>query len=310
MSLHYALYPGCAAKGATPELYQSTMAIIGRLGITVRELAASSCCGAGVVGEGEPEVALALNARTFAQAEQLGLDVMTICGTCQGVMGAANKRLKQEPGLLDRINRVLERDGPIYRGTVHVKHLLWIVVREVGLDRLRQEVRVPLHDLRIAPFYGCYILRPSWNVGFDDPENPSSLEKVIRAVKGEPVAYAGRTKCCGFPIILEQEAIAVAMAGSNMQEAKEQGADCMVTPCPLCHMSLDIYQDRAGQAVQADLNLPILHLPQLIGLAMGIPAKDLGVARHLVPLDAITRVTEARRLQPTAGKGEARHETH
>jgi succinate dehydrogenase / fumarate reductase cytochrome b subunit len=305
MSLHYALYPGCAAKGATPELYQSTMAIIGRLGITVRELAASSCCGAGVVGEGEPEVALALNARTFAQAEQLGLDVMTICGTCQGVMGAANKRLKQEPGLLDRINRVLERDGPPYRGTVHVKHLLWIVVREVGLDRLRQEVRVPLHDLRIAPFYGCYILRPSWNVGFDDPENPSSLEKVIRSVKGEPVAYAGRTKCCGFPIILEQEAIAVAMAGSNMQEAKKQGADCMVTPCPLCHMSLDIYQERAGQAVQADLNLPILHLPQLIGLAMGIPAKDLGVARHLVPLDAITRVTESRRLQPTAGKGEA-----
>jgi succinate dehydrogenase / fumarate reductase cytochrome b subunit len=295
LPLRYALYPGCAAKGATPELYQSTMAIIGRLGIDVKELAAASCCGAGVVGEGDPDAALALNARTFAQAEQLGLDVMTICGTCQGVMGAANKRLKTEAGLLDRINRMLGPEGPAYRGTIQVKHLLWILVREVGLQRLGQEVRVPLDQFRIAPFYGCYILRPSWDRGFDDPENPSSLEKVIRAVKGEPVAYAGRTKCCGFPIILEKEAIAMAMAGSNMKEAKDSGADFMVTPCPLCHMSLDIYQERAGQAVHSTLNLPILHLPQLLGLAMGIPSKDLGVARQLVPVDSITRITEARR---------------
>jgi len=298
MSLKYALYSGCAAKGATPELYQSTMAVIGRLGILVKELPASSCCGAGVVGEGEPDVALALNARTFAQAEQMGLDVMTICGTCQGVMGAANKRLKTEPGLLDRINRVLEHDGLTYRGTIQVKHLLWIVVREVGLQRVGQEVRVPLDEFRIAPFYGCYILRPSWDLGFDDPENPTSLEKVIRAVKGEPVAYAGRTKCCGFPIILENEAIAMAMSGANMKEAKDHGADFMVTPCPLCHMSLDIYQERAGQAVTTNLNLPILHLPQLLGLAMGVPPKELGLSRHLVSVDSIVRTIERRKTEP------------
>jgi len=248
-------------------------------------------------------VALALNARTFAQAEQLGLDVMTICGTCQGVMGAANKRLKTEPGLRERINRVLEPAGMTYRGTVQVKHLLWIVVREVGLQRLGEQVRVSMEDFRIAPFYGCYILRPSWDLGFDDPENPTSLEKVIRAVGGEPVAYAGRTKCCGFPIILEKEAIAVAMAGTNMKEAKDGGADFMVTPCPLCHMSLDIYQDRAGKAVNTQLNLPILHLPQLLGLAMGIPPKDLGVSRHLVPVDSIIRLTEKKRAEAAKGQG-------
>lgn len=293
MALRFALYPGCAAKGATPELYQSTMAIVGRLGLDVVELAASSCCGAGVVTEAEPDVALALNARTFAQAESLGLDIMTICGTCQGVMGAANKRLKTEPGLLDRINRLLEPDGIAYRGTVQVKHLLWIIVREIGVRKLGEQVRVPLRTLRIAPFYGCYILRPSWDLGFDDPENPTSLEQVIRALGGEAVAYAGRTKCCGFPIILEKEAVAMAMSGANMKEAQEQGADCMVTPCPLCHMSLDIYQDRAGQAVNTPLNLPILHLPQLLGLAMGIPAKELGLARHLIPVDSIVRRIES-----------------
>jgi succinate dehydrogenase / fumarate reductase cytochrome b subunit len=297
MPLKYALYPGCAAKGATPELYESTMAVIGRLGIEVVELTASSCCGAGVVGEANPDVALALNARTFAQAEQLGLDVMTICGTCQGVMSAANKRLKQEPGLLERINLVLAQDGITYQGKVQVKHLLWIVVKEVGLTRLGQEIRIPMQDFRIAPFYGCYILRPSWDLGFDDPENPTSLEKVIRVVGGEPVAYAGRTKCCGFPIILEKEAIAVAMAGMNMKEAKDEGADFMVTPCPLCHMSLDIYQERAGRAVNANLNLPILHLPQLLGLAMGVVPKDLGMSRHLVSVDSIIRVVEKRKSE-------------
>jgi succinate dehydrogenase / fumarate reductase cytochrome b subunit len=246
------------------------------------------------VSEADPDTALALNARTFAQAEQLGLDVMTICGTCQGVMGAANKRLK-EPGVLERINHLLAKDGVTYRGTVHVKHLLWIVAREIGMRRLTEQVTVPMADFRIAPFYGCYILRPSWDLGFDDPENPTSLEKVIQAVGGEPVAYPGRTKCCGFPIILEKEAIAVAMAGKNMKEAKDEGADFMVTPCPLCHMSLDIYQDRAGRAVNTTLNLPILHLPQLLGLAMGIPANDLGVSRHLIPVDSIVREVEKRR---------------
>jgi len=268
------------------------MAIIGQLGIEVVELTAASCCGAGVVGEAEPDVALALNARTFAQAEQLGLDVMTICGTCQGVMGAANKRLKEEPRLRERINQMLAQDGIAYRGTVQVKHLLWIVVREVGLHQLQGQVRIPMQGFRIAPFYGCYILRPSWDLGFDDPENPTSLEKVIKAVGGEAVAYPGRTKCCGFPIILEKEAIAVAMAGQNMKEAKDEGADFMVTPCPLCHMSLDIYQDRAGRAVHTTLNLPILHLPQLLGLAMGMPAKDLGLSRHFIPVDSILRTIE------------------
>lgn len=302
MSLKYALYPGCAAKGATPELYQSTMAIIGRLGIEVVELQAASCCGAGVISEADPDVALALNARTFAQAEALGLDVMTICGTCQGVMGAASKRLK-DSATRERINRMFAQDGITYRGTVQVKHLLWIVVREMGLHRLREQIRIPLDDFKIAPFYGCYILRPSWNLGFDDPENPTSLEKVIQTVGGESVAYAGRTKCCGFPIILEKEAIAVAMAGQNMKEAKDEGADFMVTPCPLCHMSLDIYQDRAGQAVNTSLNLPILHLPQLLGLAMGIPAKDLGVSRHLIPVDSIVRKVEARESIKSVGSG-------
>jgi succinate dehydrogenase / fumarate reductase cytochrome b subunit len=279
------------------------MAIIGRLGIEVTELTASSCCGAGVVGEADPEGALALSARTFAQAERLGLNVMTICGTCQGVMGAANRKLKADPALLERVNRLLQPEGLTYHATVQVKHLLWIVVREVGLEKLKDEVQVTLGDLKIAPFYGCYILRPSWDLGFDDPENPNSLEKVIRAVGAEPVDYSGKIKCCGFPLILEKEDIALAMDGANLKEAKDGGADAMVTPCPLCHMSLDIYQERAGRKVNAKLDLPVLHLPQMLGLAMGVSAEELGVRHHLVPVDSIVRAVEERQEEQRKEKG-------
>lgn len=280
--MRFALYPGCAAKGACPELYQSTIAVCERLDIQVDELVDAACCGAGVISESDPDLALAINARTFAQAEAKGLNILTICGTCQGVMSAANKQLRSEPGLLDRINGILKSEKIEYKGTIEIKHLLWIIVGELGLDRLKKEIRNPLHDLRIAPFYGCYILRPSDTLGFDDPENPVSLERLIGAIGGQVTEYEGRVKCCGFPLVLENEEIAVSMVAKHEKEAKDNGADCMVTPCPLCHMNLDIYQDRAEKKLGEKLDLPTLHLPQLIGLAMGISSKKLGLGRHLV----------------------------
>ena len=280
--MRYALYTGCAAKGACPELYQSTLPVAQRLGIEMDELIDAACCGAGVITEGDPNLALAINARNLALAEAKGLHLMTICGTCQGVLAEANHRFSTEPGLLDQINALLAPEGIRYNGGVEVKHLLWIIVGELGLDRLKQEIRRPLKNLRVAPFYGCYILRPSRYLGFDNPENPVSLEKLITALGGQPVDYEGKTKCCGFPLVLEKEEIAVSMVGAHEKEAQGKGADCMVTPCPLCHMNLDIYQDRAAVKVGEKLDLPILHLPQLIGLAMGIEPKKLGLSRHLV----------------------------
>jgi succinate dehydrogenase / fumarate reductase cytochrome b subunit len=285
--MKYALYTGCAAKGACPELYQSSLKVIQRLGLEVVELTEATCCGAGVIREGDPELSLAINARTFSMAETMGLNVMTICGTCQGVMSSARKQLKEEAAQLDRVNALLAMDHRKYCGTTQVKHLLWILVKEVGLNRLKQYVVRPLNGLRVAPFYGCYILRPSWDLGFDDPVNPSSLESVISALGAEPVNYSGRTKCCGFPVILEKEDIAMGMAGANLGEAKEMGADCLVTPCPLCHMSLDLYQERAEQKLGERLGLPILHLPQLVGLAMGFTCEDLGLARHMVSVGKV-----------------------
>ncbi len=295
--MKYALFTGCAAKGACPELYQSTVAVARILNIEIVEMLDASCCGAGVVAESDPDLQLAINVRTFAQAEAQGLNIMTICGTCQGVMGMAHHRLSTEEGLLDRINKILEPEGISYKGGVEVKHLLWILNGEVGLDRLKLKVVRPLENLRIAPFYGCYILRPSKYLGFDDPEKPVSLDKLIEALSASPVDYEGKNKCCGFPVVLEKEEIAVSMVGNNVKEAKDELADAMVTPCPLCHMNLDIYQDKAEKKLGEALEMPILHLPQLVGLALGLEPKALGLKRHLVPTGPLTDKIKPKKIK-------------
>lgn len=281
MKLRYAYYTGCAAKGVCPELHQSTLAVAEALDIELVELKSASCCGAGVIGELEPDTQLAMNARNLAMAEQMQVDMLTVCGTCQGVLSRANHDLA-DTDTRTRINRVIAESGGVYNGTIAPKHLLWALIKDFGLARLERRVRQPLTGLKVGPFYGCYILRPSEYLGFDDPYNPKSLEDVIRALGATPVDYSGRTKCCGFPIVLEDETNAMRMVGTNLLEAKDNGAHCLVTPCPLCHMNLDLYQDRAEKEMDREINLPILHLPQLIGLALGLSPKSLGLQKNMV----------------------------
>jgi len=291
--MKYAYYPGCAAHGAAPELHQATVAVTARLGIEIVEMTAFNCCGAGVIGEADPDMAYTLNARTLAMAEQMELQIMTVCGTCQGVLGGINQRLRMDQALRERINVTLyETTGLSYRGTVEVKHLQWILVKDFGIERLQSMITHPLSDVSVAPFYGCYILRPESATGFDDWQNPTSLETLIRAIGAHPVAYDGRTGCCGFPVILENEKIALGLIGKHIGEAKAAGSHMMVTPCPLCHMSLDIYQGRAEALLQqsdpqATLNVPILHLPQLIGLGLGLSPDALGMKRHIVSTQSL-----------------------
>ena len=282
--MKYAFYPGCVARGGTPELYDSTIAVAAKLGIELDEIVGAACTGAGVLQEKGLKLGDTLNARTFAMAERMGLTtILTICSTCQGVMSQANHRLLNDAAYLAEINEELKPEGLEYTGRVVVKHLAWVLVEEVGLEALRPLVVNPLPDLKVAPFYGCYILRPSWALGLD--ENPGRefyLERIIEACGAEPVNFPGRTKCCGFPILLINEANSTAMVGNHTSSAKEHGADAMVTPCPLCHLNLDGYQPKAAAQRGEKIGLPILHLPQLLGLAFGIAPKELGLQKHIV----------------------------
>ena len=285
----YAFYPGCVSRGGTPELYTSTIAVTDRLGIELEEIVGAACTGAGVLQEKGLKLGDTLNARTFAMAERMGLTtILTICSTCQGVMSQANHRLLNDAEYLAEVNEELKPEGLEYTGRIVVKHLIWVLVEEIGLDRVRSLVTNPMPDLKVAPFYGCYILRPSDALGLD--ENPGRefyLEQIIEAVGSEPVNFPGRTKCCGFPILLINEANSTAMVGNHTHSAKEHGADAMVTPCPLCHLNLDGYQPKASAQRGEKIDLPILHLPQLLGLAFGIAPRDLGLGKHIVSTKAV-----------------------
>ena len=281
-SKRYGFFPGCVAKEACKELCNSTMLLADKLGIELVELTAASCCGASVLNDTNRDVARVLNARTYAQAEALGLDdVITICSTCTGHMRAANKELRESEERMAHANAILGKFGANYKGTVTVRHLLWLLIDDIGLDALRSMVVRPLNGLKVAPFYGCHIIRPESVNGWESARHPHSLEDVIVALGGEAVDYAGKTRCCGFHVQLEKDGIASSMVGQNMRMAKDNGAEAVITPCPLCHLALDGYQaDAAARWGRTDL--PIFHLPQLVAYALGVPAEKLGLNKHLI----------------------------
>ncbi len=281
--MRYAYYPGCVSQGAAPELFQAMRLVAERLGFSLVHLKEAACTGAGVLQERDPELADTLNARTFAMAEKRGLPLMTICSTCQGVMSQANQRLKKDPDYRAFINRYLEPEGLAYSGATEVKHFMWVLVEDYGLDRLKEQVKRPLTGVALAPFYGCYVLRPSSALGFDEhPQRNTYLEQIITTLGGVPVDFRGKSKCCGFPILTMNRDNSLRMAGDHLLEAKGKGADAMVTPCPLCHLNLDTAQPDAARVHKTQINLPVVHLPQMIGLALGLEARALGLNRHIV----------------------------
>jgi len=287
--LEYAYYPGCASQEITREANDTTRIVASELGIGLRDMPKANCCGAGLLTDYDYELTVAMNARIFAEAETMGLDILTICSTCLMVMSTMNRDLKTKPGLLARTNEVLAKAGLHYSGNVRVRQLLWVLVEDYGLDRLKEMVTRPLERLRVAPFYGCHSLRPSDALGFDDPEKPKSLEAAIRALGAEPVDYVGKTKCCGFQVDLVTEEAALELTGRRLSDAKARGAHCMVTPCPFCHINLDNYQGLAEKKIKERLRVPVFHLSQLVGLAMGLSTDQLGFDRHIVSPEELVR---------------------
>jgi succinate dehydrogenase / fumarate reductase cytochrome b subunit len=281
--MKYAFFPGCVSRGGCPELYPAAVSVCERLGIELEVMEGASCTGAGVLQEKNERLGDTLNARTFAMAEAMGMPIMTICSTCQGTMSQAHKRLADNPAYMAEVNETLAEEGLEYKGEVVVKHLLWIMVEDVGLENLRNYITTPLAGLKIAPFYGCYLIRPTGALGFDEhPEREDSLERVIEILGAEVVEFAGKTKCCGFPILTINERNSVAMVANHTLDAKELGADAMVTPCPLCHLNLDGFQPKAAAQRRTTIDLPILHLPQVVGLAMGMNPKAMGLNKHII----------------------------
>jgi succinate dehydrogenase / fumarate reductase, cytochrome b subunit len=282
-----AYWPGCVSRGFTPELHGSMARVAPLLDIELVELDRACCTGAGVIAEHNQELADTLNARTFALAQQEisgGAELMmNICSTCQGAQSECQERLDANSEYREHVNQTLASESLRYEKGIVNKHFLWLMVEEIGLDTLRSKVQRPLTDLRVGPFYGCYIVRPTDRLGIsrDNPRD-TYLHQVIDALGGTVVDYAGMYKCCGFPIITMNKEASLKQAGRHLGDAIDAEADCLVTPCPLCHLNLDLQQPGAERLAGRQLGMPVLHLPQLVGLALGLEPKELGMNKHVV----------------------------
>jgi succinate dehydrogenase / fumarate reductase, cytochrome b subunit len=291
MPQKYAYYPGCVAQGACRELHQSTLALAHSLDLELIELKKAACCGSGTFKEDSPLLEDVVNARNIALAEELNLPLLTHCSTCQGVIGPVNDRLKSaktdRPEYFNQVNEFLTQSGcSPYQGSTRVTHILWVLVQDYGLEALAAKVKRRLTGLNCAAFYGCYLLRTQTQ-SFEDPVNPQSMENIFRALGAEAIVYPGRTQCCGWPISSYATDQSFNLAGRHLSQAIKAGADCIVTPCPLCHMQLDSRQPEVAKVTGLDLNIPILHLPQLVALALGVAPEELGLDRHVVSTKGI-----------------------
>lgn len=281
-----AYWPGCVSRGFTPELHGAMALVAPKLGLNLVQLDRGSCTGAGVLAEHNQELTDTLNARTFALGQQVDQAefMMNICSTCQGAMSESQERLDANAEYRHTVNHTLAQFGLEYEKGVVNKNFLWVLVEDIGLDALKSLVVRPLSDLKVGPFYGCYIVRPTdrLHINEDNPRD-TYLPQVIEALGGTVIDYAGSHKCCGFPIITMNKEASLKQAGTHLSDAQNEGADCLVTPCPLCHLNLDMQQPVAAKAVgNLDLEMPVLHLPQLVGLALGFSAKELGLNKHVV----------------------------
>ncbi len=281
-----AYWPGCVSRGFTPELHGSMAQVAPLLDIELVELDRACCTGAGVIAEHNQELADTLNARTFALAQQVdGAELMmNICSTCQGAQSECQERLDANAEYRAHINETLAGEGLTYETGPDQQELPLAAGRgdRPGRAALARQAAAD-RTSRSARSTAATSCARATRLGIDD-EHPRDdyLHQVIEALGGTVIDYAGMRKCCGFPIITMNKEASLKQAGRHLGDAVDADADCLVTPCPLCHLNLDLQQPLAEKTVGRELDMPVLHLPQLVGLALGLEPKELGMSRHVV----------------------------
>jgi heterodisulfide reductase subunit B len=220
---------------------------------------------------------LVLAARNLCQAEKLGLNIVTLCPGCAGTLRKVNKLLKEDKHERERVNGFLKEAGLEYKGTVEVKHLMQVLAEDVGLGRIKEAVKRPLSNLSVAEHMGCHIVRPQKHIGFDDPENPEILKSLIEVTGARCLDYMDETECCGAPIVGVNDRIPLALTRDKLSHMKAVNAQAVITVCPFCHMMFDTNQMRIERMYNETYGMPVLHYPQLLGLAMGFKPEELAL---------------------------------
>jgi heterodisulfide reductase subunit B len=283
----YAYFPGCSLEKMAQSYHQSAVETTRALGVELHELEDWNCCGATAYFHVDKLLAYTLCARNLAMAEQQGLELVAPCSGCYKNMYFANAHLKGDADLAEHINYALEADNLRFAGTSTVKHLIEVFVHDVGLPAIKARVTHPLTGLRVAPYYGCQILRPRKD--HEDVEQPRFFEDLLATIGAVAVDFPLRLRCCGGALIITNREAALSMVRNLLQSAVNARADVIATACPLCQVNLECYQKQVNREFNTDFSVPVLYFTQLIGTAFGIPPKPLGIGSELVNAKPVLR---------------------
>jgi len=279
--MKYAYFPGCSLKGLGRAYEESLLPVMRHLGVDLQELDDWNCCGATAYMAVDEAKACVLAARNLALAEKTGLDqVMAPCAACYLVLNKTKHYLHDYPAMRTTVDQALASVDLHYSGGTPVRHPLDILINDVGLEAIRRKVRRPMKGLKVATYYGCQLVRPY--ATFDDPYNPTTMDRLIEALGATIVRYPLKTKCCGGSLTGTVPEVGMRMVHELICEARKRGADCIATVCPLCQFNLDGYHS-AVKAQFGDEMVPTVYFTQLMGLAFDLPEKQLGLKRAAVP---------------------------
>ncbi len=282
---HYNYFPGCSAESTGLGLGLSTEAIAGPLDIELVELEDWNCCGSTPYGSLEGEGSIAVAARNLALAEKSGFDLVTPCSSCYVTLAGANRHLQEHPKLMSQVNEALAVAGLEYKGGLRVRHLVDVLYNDVTPEFIADKVKNRLDGLKVAPYYGCQLVRPRY--GLDDTEFPHTLDGLVTCLGAETVDFPMKARCCGGSLTISEEKNVLELTRKILQSAVDNGAQCLVTPCPLCQTNLDAYQGRINSRFKTGYDIPVLFITQLTGLALGIEARALGMNTNIVSPDEV-----------------------
>jgi len=283
--MKYSYFPGCSLRGLGRSYEESLLPVMRHMGVELLELDDWNCCGATAYMSVDEHEASVLAIRNLAISEKQGpYDLMTPCSACYLVLNKAKHNAEDFPDIRNSVHRALESVGMTYRGTTAVRHPLDILFHDIGVEAIRQKVVRPLTGLKVAPYYGCQVVRPY--ATFDEAWNPVTMDKIIEALGAEVVHYPLKTKCCGGSLTGTVPRAGLRMCYILLKEAVRRGADVIATICPLCQFNLDGYHDQITRR-WGDVRIPTVYFTQLMGLAFGMEPKQLGLQRHFIRMQPL-----------------------
>jgi len=270
----YLIFLGCAIPYRVSAYEISSRKVLAKLGVELVEMPEFNCCGL-PLDPVSHETMMILAARNLALAEQQGLNILTLCPGCAGSLKKVNKILKEDKALKEQINGQLKESGLEFKGTIEAKHLLQVLKEDVGIDNIKKAVVKPLTMLKVAEHNGCHILRPKAYIGFDDPEDPQTLKALVEATGATCLDYIDETECCGAPSVGVSDKVALQLARDKLSHVKQVDAQALITICPFCHIMYDTNELRIEKMFNEVYGIPVLHYPQLLGLALGMTPEEL-----------------------------------